>query len=121
MTITKVNLAQKFSLFDEHWSPKLVGRVDDYAVKLAKLQGEFVWHHHEDEDELFLVVRGQLTIRLRDGQIVLDEGEFVVIPRGVEHLPVADDECHVLLFERQDLRNTGNVVNERTHEQIDAI
>ncbi|MDX1612758.1 MAG: cupin domain-containing protein [Candidatus Promineifilaceae bacterium] len=121
MTVIKVNLAQKFSLFDEQWSPKLVGRVDEYAVKLAKLQGEFVWHHHEDEDELFLVVRGQLTIRLRDGEILLDEGEFVVIPRGIEHLPVADDECHVLLFERQGLRNTGNVVNERTHEQIETL
>jgi mannose-6-phosphate isomerase-like protein (cupin superfamily) len=121
MSIEKVNLAQKFSLVEEHWSPKLAGTVDDYAVKLAKLKGEFVWHHHEDEDELFLVVKGHLTIRLRDGRVDLGQGEFVVIPRGVEHLPVAEEECHVLLFERQGLRNTGNVVNERTVEHIDRL
>jgi len=121
MPIEKVNLAEKFSLFEEQWSPRLAGVVDDYAVKLAKLQGEFVWHHHDQEDELFLVVKGRLTIRLRDGQVELGQGEFVVIPRGVEHLPVAEEECHVLLFERQGLRNTGNVVNERTVERNEPV
>jgi mannose-6-phosphate isomerase-like protein (cupin superfamily) len=113
--IEKVNLAQKFSLFSEHWKPKIVGTVNDFHVKLVKLQGEFVWHHHEGEDELFLVVGGRLRIRLRDqDDIVLDEGEFVIIPRGVEHLPVADQECQVVLFEPATTVNTGNVESNRT-------
>ena len=119
--IEKINLADKFNLFSEHWSPKIVGEVNDFHVKLAKLQGEFIWHHHEDEDELFLVVKGKLQIKLRDGEIWLDEGEFVIIPRGVEHLPVAPDEVHLLLFERVSTRNTGNVTSDRTVEQIDRI
>ena len=110
----KVNLAQKFSMFNEYWSPKIVGEINDSHVKLVKLKGEFVWHHHEAEDELFLVVKGKLLIKLRDQDILLEEGEFVIIPRGVEHLPVAEEEAQVLLLEPKTTLNTGNVDNERT-------
>ena len=110
----KVNLANKFGLFQEYWSPKIVGELNDSYLKLAKLKGEFVWHHHEAEDELFLVVQGRLLIKLRDRDILLDEGEFVIIPRGVEHCPVAEEEVHVLLLEPKSTVNTGNVQNERT-------
>ena len=110
----KINLADKFSLFQDYWSPKIVGELNDSYVKLAKLKGEFVWHHHEEEDELFLVVKGRLLIKLRDRDIWLDEGEFTIIPKGVEHLPIADEEAHVLLLEPKSTLNTGNVQNERT-------
>ncbi|MCA9915300.1 MAG: cupin domain-containing protein [Anaerolineaceae bacterium] len=109
--IEKVNLAQKFALINEHWSPRIAGRVNDFDVKLAKLQGEFVWHHHDNEDELFLVVAGNLTIELRDQPAIrLEAGEFVIIPRGVAHRPVAETECHVLLFEPAGTLNTGSAV-----------
>jgi len=110
----KVNLAGKFGLFQEYWSPKIAGELNDSYLKLAKLKGEFVWHHHETEDELFLVVKGRLLIKLRDRDISLDEGEFVIIPRGVEHCPVAEEEVHVLLLEPKSTVNTGNVQSERT-------
>jgi mannose-6-phosphate isomerase-like protein (cupin superfamily) len=110
----KVNLANKFDLFQEYWSPKIAGELNDSYLKLAKLKGEFVWHHHEAEDELFLVVKGRLVIKLRDRDISLDEGEFVIIPRGVDHCPVAEEEVHVLLLEPKSTVNTGNVENERT-------
>lgn len=110
----KVNLAEKLARFDEPWSPKIIGQVNDFHIKLAKLSGEFIWHHHDQEDELFLVVKGRLLIRLRDREIWLEEGELVVIPRGVEHLPVAPEEVHVLLFEPATTRNTGVLENERT-------
>jgi mannose-6-phosphate isomerase-like protein (cupin superfamily) len=119
--IEKVNVAEKFSRFSEHWSPKQIAEVNDTVVKLAKLQGEFFWHHHEHEDELFLVVKGTLRILLRDGEIVLGEGEMVVIPRGVEHLPIADEEAHVLLVEPRTTLNTGNVRNERTVERVPVL
>ncbi|HEY9088338.1 MAG TPA: cupin domain-containing protein [Anaerolineaceae bacterium] len=109
-----INLADKFSRFSEYWSPKIVGALNDSYVKLARLKGEFVWHQHENEDELFLVVKGRLVIRLRDGELVLNEGEFAIIPRGVEHCPVAEEEVHVLLLEPKSTLNTGNVRNERT-------
>jgi len=120
-TMDKVNLAQKLSLFQEYWSPKIVGELNDSYVKLAKLKGEFIWHHHETEDELFLVVKGSLLIKLRNRDIFLHEGEFVIIPRGVEHLPIAEEETHVLLLEPKSTLNTGNMQNERTvinQEQI---
>ncbi len=117
----KVNLAQKLSVFQDYWSPKVVGDINDSSVKLVKLKGEFVWHHHETEDELFLVVKGRLLIRLRDQDILLEEGEFVIIPRGVEHLPVAEEEAHVLLLEPKTTLNTGNVVNERTVADLEHI
>jgi mannose-6-phosphate isomerase-like protein (cupin superfamily) len=114
-----INLAHKFTLFDEHWSPRIVGELNDSYVKLAKIQGEFVWHHHADEDELFLVVKGQMLMYIRhDDQTVteqwIEEGECIIIPRGVEHKPAAEDGCHILLLEPKTTRNTGNVENERT-------
>jgi len=117
----KVNLLEKFSLFDDYWSPKIVGQLNGQQVKLAKLKGEFVWHHHEAEDELFLVVRGRLVIRLREREVVLEEGEFFIVPRGVEHQPVAEEEAHVLLFEPQSTLNTGNVRGQHTVEALDTI
>lgn len=119
--IEKVRLSEKFARFQETWSPKIVGEVNDSYVKLAKLQGEFVWHHHELEDELFLVVSGHLVIRLRDGEIHLDPGEFVIIPHGVEHLPVAEQEVQVLLLESKTTLNTGTVTNERTVADLERI
>ncbi len=116
-----INLAQKLASFDEHWSPKIVAELNGQTVKLAKVWGEFVWHHHEREDELFLVLRGRLTIKLRDRDVVLDEGECCVVPRGLEHKPVADVETHILLFEPGTTLNTGNVRNERTREDLDRI
>jgi mannose-6-phosphate isomerase-like protein (cupin superfamily) len=116
-----VNLAQKLSLFGDHWSPKIVGELNDSYIKLVKLKGEFVWHQHESEDELFLVVKGRLLIKLRDRDLRLDEGELVVIPRGVEHLPVAEDEVHVLLLEPKTTVNTGDVRSERTVEAPERI
>ena len=117
----KVNLAEKFSLFADHWSPKIVGELNDSYVKVVKLKGEFVWHHHEKEDELFLVVKGKLLIRLRDRDLWLQEGEFVIIPKGVEHLPVAEEEAHVLLLEPKTTLNTGNVRSERTLASLQRI
>ncbi len=111
-----VNIAQKFSLFHEYWSPRIVGELNDMHVKLAKLKGEFVWHFHENEDELFLVVRGKLGIKLRDRDVWINEGEFVVIPKGVEHCPVADEEVWVMLIEPKSTLNTGEERNERTFE-----
>ncbi len=121
MNIAKVNLAEKFSLFNDHWSPKIAGEINDAHVKLVKLKGEFVWHHHEHEDELFLVIKGRLLIKLRDRDLWLNEGEFVIIPRGVEHLPVAQEEVHVLLLEPKSTLNTGNVENERTVAELDRM
>jgi mannose-6-phosphate isomerase-like protein (cupin superfamily) len=112
--VEAVNIAQKFSLFDEYWHPKIAGELNDSYVKLAKIKGEVVWHHHEAEDELFLVVKGKLLIKLRDRDVWLEEGEFAIIPRGVEHMPVAEEEVHVLLLEPKSTVNTGNVKGERT-------
>jgi mannose-6-phosphate isomerase-like protein (cupin superfamily) len=110
----KVNFAEKLGLFKEYWSPRVVGELNDSYVKVAKLKGEFVWHKHESEDELFLVVKGELLIKLRNKEISLKEGEFVIIPKGVEHLPVAVEEVHVVLVEPKSTVNTGNVKNEKT-------
>jgi len=117
-----VNLAEKLSRFTERWSPKIVGEVNDMHVKLVKLTGEFVWHHHEREDELFLVIAGRLRMQLRDGDREVGPGEFIVVPHGTEHCPVAlTDEVHVLLLEPKDTLNTGNVVNERTVAALDRL
>ena len=116
-----VNLKQKFGLFDELWSPKIAGELNGQQIKLAKLKGEFAWHHHEAEDELFLVVKGRLTIRLPNEEVVLDEGEFLIVPRGVEHMPVAKEEAHVLMFEPAGTLNTGNIRDERTIEEPEVI
>ncbi len=117
----KVNLAQKFSLFDEYWSPKIVGELNGQYVKLAKLKGEFVWHQHQAEDELFLVVKGRLTIQLREGNLILEEGEFSIVPRGVEHCPVAEEEVQVLMFEPVSTSHTGNVRTEKTVDRLEWI
>jgi mannose-6-phosphate isomerase-like protein (cupin superfamily) len=119
--VDKVNLAQKFSLFDEYWTPKIVGELNGQYVKLAKLKGEFVWHRHEAEDEFFLVIKGRLTIRLRDADLILDEGEFAIVPHGVEHCPVAAEEAHVLMFEPQSTLHTGNVRTEKTVDKLETI
>lgn len=119
--IHPVNLSQKLSLFSEHWSPKIIGEVNDTHVKLVKLKGEFIWHHHENEDELFLVLRGTLTMKFRDRDVTIREGEFIIVPRGVEHLPVAAEEVHVLLLEPKSTLNTGNVTSERTRPHLDRI
>ena len=119
--LEKVNLSDKFRLFGEHWSPKIAGEVNDSYVKLVKLRGDFVWHKHDGEDEMFLVVKGSIVIKLRDGDVRLGEGEFVVIPRGVEHMPVAEEEAHVLLFEPKTVLNTGDVRNERTREVLERV
>jgi len=117
----KVNLAEKFNLFNDYWSPKIAGEINDSYIKLGKFKGEFVWHHHEAEDELFLVVKGKLLIKLRDRDIFLEEGEFVIIPRGVEHLPIAEEEAQVLLLEPKSTLNTGNVRDERTLDELERI
>src|SRR3990172_3771872 len=110
----KVNLAQKLGLFQDYWSPKIVGELNDSYVKLVKVRGEFVCHHHDVEDELFLVVNGRLLIRLPDRDVRLEEGEFIIVPRGVEHLPIAEEEAHLLVLEPKSTLNTCNVQNDRT-------
>jgi mannose-6-phosphate isomerase-like protein (cupin superfamily) len=121
----KVNLAQKFSLFTERYSPKIVGEVNDAYVKLVKLQGDFMWHHHDAEDELFFVVKGTLRMKVRENgaerEFTIHPGEFIVIPRGVEHSPLADEETHVMLLEPKTTLNTGNVESERTHHELQRI
>lgn len=119
--ISKVNIAAKLATFSDHWSPKVVGTVNDTDVKIVKVKGEFVWHAHENEDELFYVLKGQLVIELRDGQVELDPGEFVVVPRGVEHRPVAKDEVEVMLIERATIDHTGGVADPRKVEVFERI
>jgi mannose-6-phosphate isomerase-like protein (cupin superfamily) len=121
MQIRKVNLHEMLGRFQEQWSPKIVGEVNDSLVKLVKLEGEFVWHHHDREDELFLVLKGRLRLQLHDQEIVLSPGEFAIIPHGVEHLPIADEETHVLLFEPNSTLNTGNIRNDRTVAELDRL
>ncbi len=116
-----VNLADKFARFSDHWSPKLVGQVNGCAIKLVKLSGEFVWHHHDTEDEMFFVVKGRLRMKFRDGEQVVNPGEFIIVPHGVEHLPVAEGETEIMLVEPDTTLNTGNVVNERTVADLQHI
>ena len=117
----KVNLAEKFARFAEQWKPKVVGELNGQMVKLVKFQGPFVWHHHDHEDELFLVVKGRFRMEFRDRHVWLEVGEFLIVPKGVEHRPVADEEAHVLLFEPAATLNTGNVRNERTVEHLESL
>jgi mannose-6-phosphate isomerase-like protein (cupin superfamily) len=119
--VDKVNIKDRFALFDEHWSPKIVGELNGQHVKLVKLLGEFVWHHHDEEDELFLLVKGRFRMEFRDRSVTLEEGEFIVVPRGVEHRPVADEEAHILLFEPASTLNTGNIRGEMTVAELDRI
>lgn len=119
--MTVVNLAEKFSRFHEHWKPKIIGELNDSYVKAVKFKGEFVWHHHGNEDELFFVVKGRFRMRFRDRDVWINPGEFIIVPKGVEHMPVADEECHVVLLEPKTTLNTGNVVNERTVPELERI
>ncbi len=121
ITMDTIDIEDKLSQFDEYWSPKVVGELNGQLVKLAKLKGEFVWHHHKEEDELFMVIKGELTIRLKDQTIQLKKGQFFIIPKGVEHLPIAKEECHVMLFEPKSVLNTGNVINEKTVNKLDKL
>jgi len=117
----KVNLLEKFGLFDERFHPKIVGDLNDHQVKLVKVLGDFVWHHHENEDELFLVVKGRMRMGLRDGDIELSEGELFIVPKGVEHKPSSDEECWIVLIEPGSTLNTGNVVGEKTVAELERI
>ena len=119
--MSKVNIVEKLARFQEHWSPKIVAQVNATDVKLVKLQGEFVWHHHDHEDELFLVLKGRLLMQFRDREEWIEEGEFIVVPHGVEHRPVAPEEVHLMLIEPRGTLNTGNVVNERTVAALETI
>jgi len=119
--MNKINLADKLAQFDDYWSPKIVGELNGQHVKLAKIKGEFVWHHHEHEDELFLVLGGRLRLEFRDRHVVLEQGECCIVPRGVEHRPVAEEETHLLMFEPAGTLNTGNVRNERTVDTLDRL
>lgn len=117
----KVNLSEKFNLFQDHWNPRIVGEVDDCYLKVVKFKGDFVWHHHDNEDEMFMVIKGSFVMKLEDRDVQLNEGEFIVIPRGVEHMPIADEEVEVLLIEPKTTLNTGNLKNERTVEVLQQI
>jgi len=119
--LEKVNLAQKFSLFNAHYQPKIVGELNGQQVKLVKFKGDFTWHHHEHEDEMFLVVKGSFVMKLRDGDQTIREGEFIVIPKGVEHCPTAAEEVQVMLFEPKTTLNTGNVRNELTQPELQKL
>jgi mannose-6-phosphate isomerase-like protein (cupin superfamily) len=124
MTISKVSLADKFARISGQWSPKIAGEINDAYVKLVKFQGDFVWHHHEHEDEMFLVIKGRMLMGLRDPEereIEVNPGEFIIIPKGVEHRPSAPEETQVVLLEPKTTLNTGNVHNERTREKLDRI
>ena len=119
--MNKVNLVEKFAKISEYWKPYIAAELNGQLVKLVKFKGEFVWHHHENEDEMFLVVKGKFRIEFRDKAVHLQEGEFIVVPRGVEHRPVADEETWILLFEPGTTLNTGNVVNERTLQELERV
>jgi len=117
----KVNVKEKLKKFEQLWNPKIIGEMNELYIKVAKLKGEFVWHHHDNEDEMFYVVKGKLVIKMRNKDIKLEEGEFYIIPKGIEHLPVAEEEVHVMLFEPKSTLNTGNLRNERTQDNLDWI
>jgi mannose-6-phosphate isomerase-like protein (cupin superfamily) len=117
----KINLLEKFNLFNENWSPKIIGELNGQQVKLEKFKGEFVFHHHDNEDELFMVVKGKFKMEYRDKTVEVNEGEIIIVPRGVEHKPVADEEVWVMLFEPGSTLNTGNVANEKTKTQLETI
>jgi mannose-6-phosphate isomerase-like protein (cupin superfamily) len=116
-----VNLENKFALIQDYWNPRIVGELNDCRIKAVKLKGEFVWHHHDNEDELFLVTKGVLRMKFRDREASVSEGEFIIVPRGVEHCPVADEEVHLVLMEPKSTLNTGDITNERTVAQLERI
>ncbi|MCA1029634.1 cupin domain-containing protein [Bacillus timonensis] len=118
----KVNVQEKFEMFQDHWHPRIVGDLNDNFIKLAKLKGEFVWHHHENEDEMFLIVKGELLIQFKDrDDVLIKEGEFYIVPKGVEHRPVAIEEVHVMLIEPKSTMHTGNVRDEKTKDTLERI
>jgi mannose-6-phosphate isomerase-like protein (cupin superfamily) len=117
----KVNLEQKLSLFSDFWNPRIISELNGQHIKLVKLKGEFVWHHHDHEDELFYVVKGKLRMEFRNKAVDLEPGEMIVVPKGVEHKPVAFEEVHVMLFEPASTLNTGNIENERTHKELEKL
>lgn len=117
----KINIEEKFQLFEDYWNPKVIASLNQQAVKLAKIKGEFVWHSHEQEDELFMVIKGHLIMEFRDKKVALSPGEILVVPKGVEHRPIAPDETHILLFEPQSTLNTGELRNERTVENLERL
>lgn len=119
--MNKINLAEKFSLFIDYYNPRIIGELNDQHVKAVKLKGEFVWHKHDHEDELFLVIKGRLTMELRDKIIEINEGEFIIVPHGVEHKPSAAEEVHILLFEPASTLNTGDVKNEMTRKELEKL
>jgi len=116
-----INLKEKFSRFSDYCNPRILGEVNDCHIKAVKLKDEFIWHHHESEDELFLVIKGTLRMKFRDHEAVVREGEFVIVPRGVEHCPIADEEVHIVLIEPKSTLNTGNITNERTVAQLEQV
>ena len=118
---SKINIQQKFDLFSDHWSPKIVGQLNGHDVKLAKVKGEFVWHDHKDEDEMFMVMKGKLKIEFRDKTVELSEGEMLIVPKGMEHKPVAEEEVWLMLFEPSSTKHTGEVKDELTVEKCDWI
>jgi len=120
-TAKTVNLNEKLSLFSDHWKQRVIGEFNDSQVKIVKIKGEFVWHHHDHEDELFLVVKGTLRMKFRDHESRIGPGEFIIVPRGVEHCPAADEEVHIVLIEPKSTLNTGNITNERTVAQLEHI
>lgn len=117
----KINLSEKFSQFSDYWNPRILGELNGQLVKAAKLKGEFIWHHHEQEDELFLVTKGKLKMEFRDKTVELNPGEMIIVPRGIEHRPVAEEEVELLLFEPASTLNTGNVENDRTVKELRKI
>jgi len=117
----KINIQEKLARISDHWRPRIVGELNGQQVKLVKFLGPFVWHHHENEDELFLVIKGNLLMEFRDRAVLMDEGEFIIVPRGVEHRPVAEEEVHVVLFEPASTLNTGNVHNELTLRELQRV
>jgi mannose-6-phosphate isomerase-like protein (cupin superfamily) len=121
MQIDKINLEQKFELIQDYWNPRIAGELNGQYVKLVKFQGDFMWHHHDLEDEMFLVVKGVLRMELRDRTVIINPGEFIIIPRGLEHRPCAENEVEVILFEPATTLNTGNLINEKTREQLEKI
>lgn len=117
----KINIDQKLKLFTDHWNPRVIGELNGQHVKLVRIIGEFMWHHHDHEDELFYVIRGNLTMEFRDKTETLGPGEMIIVPRGVEHRPVAKEETEILLFEPASTLNTGNLKNDRTRENLEVI
>ncbi len=117
----KINLKDKLTLFSDYWNPRIVGELNGQHVKLAKFQGEFVWHHHELEDELFLVIKGRLLMKFRDRDVWIEEGEMIIVPAKIEHMPVAPEEVHVLLFEPKSTLNTGNVDHQKTKRNLEHL